>query len=104
MALQKNHILDSGIELNYWALKMVTEFDSHAMTCRLWLYPWINEDAKNNDSLYVGEACKTYTVNMDRFDEYFNETILQQEGKSLTSQAYAYIKATDPFFADALDV
>jgi len=104
MALQKTHTLPNGVELNYWALKTATEFDYHAMTCRLWILAWVSEDAKNNGSSYVAEASKTYTVDMDKFIEYFDDSVLQQEGKSLTSQAYAYIKATDPFFADALDV
>ena len=41
---------------------------------------------------------------MDKFIEYFDDSVLRQEGNSLASQAYAYVKATDPFFADAVSV
>ena len=41
---------------------------------------------------------------MDKFIEYFDDSVLQLEGNSLASQAYAYIKATDAFFDDAVAV
>ena len=104
MALQKSHTLDNGVVIDYWAVKQATEFDYHAQVCRLWILAWVNVSAKNNGSGYVSQATRNYYVSVTDFNTYFADSVLQQAGKSPASQAYAYIVANDPFFADATPV
>lgn len=104
MALQKTHTLENGVPVNYWALKQATEFDYHARVCRLWILAWVSQDTKDNGNGYVSQATRNYYVSPEDFDLYFADSVLLQEGKSFASQAYAYITAKDPFFADAANV
>ena len=101
MALEKTHTLENGVAVNYWAIKQATEFDYHAQVCRLWILAWVSATAKSNGSGYVSQATRNYYVSVEDFNTYFADSVLQESGKSPASQAYTYIIAKDPFFADA---
>jgi hypothetical protein len=104
MALLKTHALENGVSIDYWAVKQSTEFDYHAQVCRLWVLAWVSKQAKDNGSSYVFEATRDYYVNVGDFNTYFSDAVLKMEGNSFASQAYAYLKEKDPFFADAVEI
>lgn len=100
MALQKTYTIpETGIQINYWAAKTATEFDYHSEVCRLWVYGWVSQAARDAGLGYATE--KNYYVSVEDFNTYFADSVLQEAGKSPASQAYAYLLDKVPFFADA---
>jgi len=104
MALLKKHTLENGVPVEYWAAKQSTEFDYHAQVCRLWILAWVSKETRDGGSVYVHQATRNYYVGVEDFNTYFSDEVLKQEGNSFNSQAYAYILANDPFFADAVEI
>ena len=104
MALKKEIKLKTGVKLDYWAVKQVSEFDYHAQSCIIWVLAWVSKKEKDEGSSYVSEATKKYAVNVQDFNTYFSDEVLQEAGKTVMSQAYAYVSAKDGFFSDAVSV
>ena len=102
MGLKKQTELKTGQTADYWAITQLAEVDYHARTARVCVQCWASKAHKDNGKGDVVEATMVYYMNPEEFDRWLSDEALSGKGNTLLSQAYAFVKSKEPFFADAL--
>ena len=99
MALTKTKSLDSGIAGDYWVVLCVSvRFDQPQTDIYIGL--WLNEQAFLDGKQPIDTS--VYQILDPALNQtYFAQTVLQEAGKSVTTQAQAYLQAEVEWFADA---
>ena len=101
MALIKNIILDSGIELPEAYIKIisVTYIAGYHVVVHLAIFK--DKDARLTDKAEILKN-KHNCITIAEFEQFFSIDVLNQENKNILSQAYEWLK-TLPIYQDVID-
>ena len=100
MGLQKDITLDSGINLPeaYIKISSIVYVNNYHVTVKVSIFKDKNARETNKQ-----EIVKFQHLCVDDFYTYFSDDILKEDGKSLISNGYEWLKTLD-FYKNAEDV
>lgn len=102
MAYNLETTSSTGIPVTYWKISQ-TNLNYIARVAEVHLLAYYSKEAREaNGSAYIER--KVVRVKEDDFDKIFSADVLKPEGKEPRLMLYEHIKATEDFFATAVDL